>query len=46
MERLDCERMFVAVLDTGSFARAARRLGTSGGQASKLVSRLESDLGV
>ncbi|WP_241649071.1 LysR family transcriptional regulator [Paenirhodobacter populi] len=38
--------MFVAVLDTGSFAEAARRLGVSGGQASKLISRLESDLGV
>jgi len=45
-DRLDCERMFVAVLDTGSFAAAARRLGTSPGQASKLVSRLEGELGV
>lgn len=46
MERLDCERMFVAVLDTGSFSAAAQRLGTSSGQASKLVSKLEADLGV
>lgn len=46
MDRLDCDRMFVAVLDTGSFAAAARRLGTSSGQASKLVARLEQDLGV
>lgn len=46
MDRLDCDRMFVAVLDTGSFAAAASRLGTSTGQASKLVSRLEADLGV
>ena len=46
MERLDCDRMFVAVLATGSFAAAAERLGTSSGQASKLVSRLEADLGV
>jgi DNA-binding transcriptional LysR family regulator len=46
MERLDCDRMFVAVLDTGSFSRAAERLGTSSGQASKLVSRLEAELGV
>ncbi len=45
-DRLDRERMFVAVLDTGSFAAAAARLGTSTGQASKLVSRLEADLGV
>lgn len=46
MDRLDCERMFVAVLDTGSFSAAAQRLETSSGQASKLVSKLESDLGV
>lgn len=46
MERLDCDRMFVAVLDIGSFAGAALRLGTSSGQASKLVSRLETELGV
>lgn len=46
MQRLECERMFVAVMETGSFARAAERLGTSPGQASKLVSRLEADLGV
>ena len=38
--------MFAAVMETGSFAEAARRLGTSSGQASKLVSRLEADLGV
>lgn len=38
--------MFVKVVETGSFAAAARRLGTSSGQASKLVSKLESDLGV
>ncbi|MBO9127228.1 LysR family transcriptional regulator [Rhizobium sp. 16-488-2a] len=38
--------MFVAVIDTGSFAAAAARLGTSSGQASKLVSRLEASLGV
>ncbi|MFC0218851.1 DNA-binding transcriptional LysR family regulator [Pseudochelatococcus lubricantis] len=46
MDRLDCDRMFVTVLDTGSFAAAAQRLGTSSGQASKLVSKLEADLGV
>ncbi|MCF1709731.1 LysR family transcriptional regulator [Tabrizicola sp. J26] len=38
--------MFAAVMETGSFAAAAARLGTSPGQASKLVSRLESTLGV
>ncbi len=46
MDRIDCDRMFVTVLDTGSFAGAAHRLGTSSGQASKLVSKLEQDLGV
>lgn len=46
MDRLECDRMFAAVIDTGSFAAAASRLGTSTGQASKLVSRLEKDLGV
>lgn len=46
MDRLDCDRMFVAVLDAGSFAAAAQRLGTSSGQASKLVSKLETELGV
>src|SRR5690606_37786250 len=38
--------MFVAVMETGSFTAAAERLGTSSGQASKLVARLESTLGV
>jgi DNA-binding transcriptional LysR family regulator len=46
MDRLDCDRMFVAVLETGGFSRAAARLGTSSGQASKLVTKLEADLGV
>ncbi|HZG29888.1 MAG TPA: LysR family transcriptional regulator [Ensifer sp.] len=46
MDRLECDRMFAAVIDTGSFAAAAARIGTSTGQASKLVSRLEKDLGV
>lgn len=46
MQKLESERMFVAVMETGSFAAAARRLSTSSGQASKLVSRLEGELGV
>jgi DNA-binding transcriptional LysR family regulator len=46
MDRLECDRMFVAVMETGSFVKAAVRLGTSSGQASKLVSRLEQHLGV
>lgn len=46
MDRLACDRMFVAVMEAGSFVGAAARLGTSSGQASKLVSRLEAELGV
>lgn len=46
MDRLDCDRMFTAVMETGSFTGGAERLGTSSGQASKLVSRLETELGV
>lgn len=46
MDRLACDRMFVAVVEAGSFVGAATRLGTSSGQASKLVSRLEGELGV
>jgi hypothetical protein len=38
--------MFVAVVETGSFTQAARQLGVSPGQASKLIARLEADLGV
>lgn len=38
--------MFIAVMEAGSFVGAAQRLGTSSGQASKLVARLEADLGV
>lgn len=45
MDRLTSDRMFVAVMETGSFTAAAARLGTSSGQASKLVSRLEETLG-
>ena len=46
MDRLGCDRMFVAVMESGSFTAAAERLGTTSGQASKRVSRLESALGV
>src|SRR5690606_14831441 len=46
MDRLDCDRMFAAVMETGSFTAAAERRGTTSGQASKLVSRLEAELGV
>ncbi|ARO14026.1 transcriptional regulator [Ketogulonicigenium robustum] len=46
MDRLDADRLLVSVIDLGSFARAAERHNVSPGQASKVVSRLESDLGV
>ncbi|MGP9790944.1 LysR family transcriptional regulator [Roseinatronobacter sp. NSM] len=46
MDRLDCDRMFIAVMETGSFTGGAERLGKSSGYASKLVSRLETELGV
>jgi DNA-binding transcriptional LysR family regulator len=46
LDRLACDRMFVAVVERKSFAGAATRLGVSSGQASKLVSRLEAELGV
>ena len=46
MDRLECDRMFVAVVEAHSFTGAAVKLGTSSGQASKLVSRLEAELGV
>ncbi|MBC9247958.1 LysR family transcriptional regulator [Paracoccus sp. 11-3] len=46
MDRLSADRMFVQVVRQGSFAAAAQQLGVSSGQASKLVSALESDLGV
>jgi DNA-binding transcriptional LysR family regulator len=46
MDRLTCDRVFVSVLETGSFVGAATRHGTSSGQASKLVARLEEELGV
>lgn len=46
MERLDCDRMFIAVMETRSFTAAAQRLSTSHGQASKLITRLEHELSV
>ena len=46
MPRLEPDRLFTAVMETGSLAAAARRLGLSSGQASKLLAKLEADLGV
>ena len=39
-------RIFLAVLDTGGFRAAARRLGTAPSRVSTTVARLEADLGV
>lgn len=46
MDRMDCDKMFIAIIETGNFTRAAKRLSTSFGQASKLISKLETDLSV
>jgi len=45
MDRLDEMSAFAAVADGRSFTQAARRLGVSGAQVSKLVARLEDRLG-
>ena len=44
MDRLDEMAMFVAVADGRSFVQAARRIGVSPAQASRLVARLEDRL--
>lgn len=46
MDRLECNRMLIAVIEQGSFAKAAEQRFTSVAQASKLISRLENELGV
>lgn len=45
MDILACMKVFVAVVDMGSFAAAAERLGMSRAMASKQVSNLEDHLG-
>ena len=44
MDRLDEINAFVGVADARSFTQAARRLGVSSAQVSKLVARLENRL--
>jgi DNA-binding transcriptional LysR family regulator len=44
MDRIDELRVFIAVADLRGFAQAARRLGISPAQASKLIARLEDRL--
>ena len=46
MDRLECNRMLIAVIEQGSFAKAAEQRLTSVAQASKLIARLENELGV
>jgi DNA-binding transcriptional LysR family regulator len=45
MDRVDEINAFAAVADAKSFTQAARRLGVSSAQVSKLVARLENRLG-
>src|SRR5882757_8428705 len=45
MDRFDEINAFAAVADARSFTQAARRLGVSSAQVSKLVARLENRLG-
>lgn len=46
MDRLQAMQVFRAVIESGSFAGGARRLGVSNAMVSKQVSRLEETLGV
>ncbi|WP_251976788.1 LysR family transcriptional regulator [Salinicola avicenniae] len=46
MDRLQAMQVFRAVVEAGSFAGGARRLGVSNAMVSKQVSRLEETLGV
>jgi len=46
MDKIRSLRFFVATLDGGSFAAAARAFGTDPSTVSKAIVRLESDLGI
>ena len=46
MDRLQAMQVFRAVIEAGSFAGGARRLGVSNAMVSKQVSRLAETLGV
>lgn len=46
MDRMECDKMFIAIFETGNFTLASKRLRTSLGQASKLIAKLEADLAV
>ena len=45
MTDLKALRSFVAIIDEGSFAAAARRMGISKSMCSKMIADLEADLG-
>ncbi|WP_308732686.1 helix-turn-helix domain-containing protein [Burkholderia gladioli] len=46
MDRLSAMETFVAVVEAGSFAAAARRLGLGPGAVSRAVAGLERQVGV
>ena len=46
MDRVDCMKMFVRVVELGSFARASEELEVSRATATQAVARLEDRLGV
>jgi DNA-binding transcriptional LysR family regulator len=46
MDRLACDRIFLAIIERGSLSGAADKLKISTGQVSKALSRLEALLGV
>ncbi len=45
MDRLDALRLFIRVVDTGSFSQAARDAGLAQSAASRAIAALEADLG-
>ncbi len=46
MDKLRAMRMFVRVVDAGSFSRVANELNVTTSMISKEIGRLEEDLGV
>ena len=46
MDKLNCLRAFVSVVESGGFSSAARRLGVSKALISKQIGQLETSLGV
>lgn len=46
MDKLNCMRAFVSVVESGGFSQSARRLGVSKALISKQINQLEQSLGV